>query len=98
MFQTLRGAEVLVELKNDVSIRGRLVAVDQFLNIKLEDISVLEPAKYPHIASMKSIFIRGPSVRYVGLDPILVNVDALMDATRRELAAAAAGTSTTVSS
>lgn len=47
-----------VELKNDISIRGTLKSVDQYLNIKLDDITVLEELKYPHLSSVKNIFIR----------------------------------------
>ena len=43
--------EVTVELKNDILIRGTLKSVDQFLNIKLDDISVVEELKYPHLVS-----------------------------------------------
>ena len=43
--------EVTVELKNDISIRGTLKSVDQFLNIKLDDISIVEELKYPHLVS-----------------------------------------------
>ena len=49
---------VTVELKNDISIRGTLKSVDQYLNIKLDDITVLEELKYPHLSSVKNIFIR----------------------------------------
>ena len=38
-----------MELKNDISIRGTLKSVDQYLNIKLDDITVLEDIKYPHM-------------------------------------------------
>ena len=38
-----------MELKNDLSIKGILKSVDQFLNIKLDDITVLEEQKYPHL-------------------------------------------------
>ena len=38
-----------MELKNDISIRGTLKSVDQYLNIKLDDITVLEDIKYPHL-------------------------------------------------
>jgi len=38
-----------VELKNDIAIRGTLKSVDQFLNIKLDDIQVVEELKYPHL-------------------------------------------------
>lgn len=43
--------EVTVELKNDISVRGTLKSVDQYLNIKLDDISVVEELKYPHLVS-----------------------------------------------
>jgi U6 snRNA-associated Sm-like protein LSm2 len=38
-----------VELKNDLCIKGTLLSVDQFLNIKLDKIEVLEAEKYPHM-------------------------------------------------
>lgn len=38
-----------VELKNEMSIRGRLESVDQFLNIKLSDIHVVDEERYPHM-------------------------------------------------
>ncbi|KAK5011885.1 hypothetical protein LTR60_004673, partial [Cryomyces antarcticus] len=48
-FKTLVDHEVTVELKNDISIRGTLKSVDQFLNIKLDDISVVEEIRWPHL-------------------------------------------------
>jgi small nuclear ribonucleoprotein (snRNP)-like protein len=48
-FKTLVNNQVTVELKNDISIRGTLKSVDQYLNIKLEDISVVDELKYPHL-------------------------------------------------
>lgn len=48
-FKTLVNHEVTVELKNDISIRGTLKSVDQYLNIKLDDISVVDELKYPHL-------------------------------------------------
>jgi small nuclear ribonucleoprotein (snRNP)-like protein len=44
--------EVTVELKNDIQIRGTLKSVDQYLNIKLDDIKVVEGLKYPHLVSI----------------------------------------------
>ncbi|KFY90071.1 hypothetical protein V500_05316 [Pseudogymnoascus sp. VKM F-4518 (FW-2643)] len=52
-FKTLVDQEVTVELKNDIQIRGTLKSVDQYLNIKLDDISVVEEIKYPHLVSME---------------------------------------------
>ena len=53
-FKTLVDHEVTVELKNDISIKGILKSVDQFLNIKLDDIQVVEELKYPHLVSPAS--------------------------------------------
>lgn len=50
-FKTLVNHEVTVELKNDISIRGTLKSVDQYLNIKLDDITVVDEVKYPHLVS-----------------------------------------------
>ncbi|XP_074385863.1 U6 snRNA-associated Sm-like protein LSm2 isoform X3 [Zonotrichia albicollis] len=58
-FKSLVGKDVVVELKNDLSICGTLHSVDQYLNIKLTDISVTDPEKYPHMLSVKNCFIRG---------------------------------------
>lgn len=52
-FKTLIEQEVTVELKNDIQVRGTLKSVDQYLNIKLDDISVVNEISYPHL-------VRGP--------------------------------------
>ncbi|KAI1252877.1 U6 snRNA-associated Sm-like protein LSm2 [Eutypa lata] len=95
-FKTLIDHEVTVELKNDIQIRGTLKSVDQYLNIKLDDIQVVEEIKYPHLgdpmltiafkSSVKNVFIRGSVVRYVHLPASAVDVPLLEDATRREAA------------
>ncbi|KAI1844390.1 hypothetical protein JX266_009484 [Neoarthrinium moseri] len=85
-FKTLIDNQVTVELKNDIQIRGTLKSVDQYLNIKLDDISVLDDLKYPHLSSVKNVFIRGSVVRYVHLPHNAVDVTLLEDATRREAA------------
>ena len=43
------GQPVTVELKNDLAITGVLVSVDQFLNIKLDNIKVVDEERYPHM-------------------------------------------------
>jgi small nuclear ribonucleoprotein (snRNP)-like protein len=49
VFKTLTDQEVTVELKNDLSIVGTLKSVDQFLNIKLDNIRVLDEERHPHM-------------------------------------------------
>ena len=71
------------------SIEGELQSVDQFLNIKLLNISIVEPDKYPHMMSVKNCFIRGSVVRYVQLPQEHVDTALLQDSSRREVDAKA---------
>ena len=50
-FKTLVGKEVAVELKNDIVLTGILLSVDQYLNIKLANVSVINSEKYPQLVS-----------------------------------------------
>ena len=49
MFKTLEGKTIQVELKNSLQIRGRLVSIDQYLNMKLDDIEVIDKANFPQL-------------------------------------------------
>ena len=62
-FKTLVGQEVVVELKNGVTIRGQLISVDQYLNVKLKAISVDDSTKFPQLDALKNCFIRGSVIR-----------------------------------
>ncbi|KAF9304439.1 U6 snRNA-associated Sm-like protein LSm2 [Podila epicladia] len=90
-FKTLVGQPVTVELKNDLAITGVLVSVDQFLNIKLDNIKVVDEGRYPHMLAVKNCFIRGSVVRYVQLPAASVDTALLQDAARRERQQPAAG-------
>ncbi|EIN11572.1 U6 snRNA-associated Sm-like protein LSm2, partial [Punctularia strigosozonata HHB-11173 SS5] len=83
VFKTLTDQRVTVELKNDLCITGTLKSVDQFLNIRLDGISVLDEARHPHMMAVKNCFIRGSVVRYVQLPAEHVDTQLLEDATRR---------------
>lgn len=48
-FQTLQGKVVVVELKNDLAIRGTLHSVDQYINIKLTNTEVVEKERFPQL-------------------------------------------------
>ncbi|KAK4057028.1 U6 snRNA-associated Sm-like protein LSm2 [Microbotryomycetes sp. JL221] len=84
VFKTLTDQQVTVELKNDLSIVGTLKSVDQFLNIKLENIRVVDEDKHPHMMAVRNCFIRGSVVRYVQIPKQAVDTQLLEDATRRE--------------
>ncbi len=49
MLMMMLHTQVTVELKNDLAITGTLHSVDQYLNIKLTDIKVVNEQKYPHM-------------------------------------------------
>eukprot|EP00939_MAST-03C_sp_MAST-3C-sp1_P003109 g3109.t1 len=83
-FKTLTGKVVVVELKNEVALKGELHSVDQFLNIKLNNIEVIDKAKHPQLLSVKNCFIRGSVIRYVQIAPSDVDTELLQDAARRE--------------
>ncbi|KAF1989643.1 DOM34-interacting protein [Aulographum hederae CBS 113979] len=83
-FKTQIGNEVEVELKNDIRIKGTLKSIDQYLNVKLDDIQVTNEDKYPHLSAVTSTFIRGSTVRYIHLNASTVDTALLQDATRRE--------------
>jgi U6 snRNA-associated Sm-like protein LSm2 len=89
-FKTLVGKEVAVELKNNVVITGTLHSVDQYLNIKLIHVSIVQPDLYPQLTALKSCFIRGSVVRYIQIPSDHVDVELLQDAARKENAPAKA--------
>ncbi len=92
-FQPLSEKNVLVrvELKNDIELVGNLQSVDQYLNVKLNNVKVGGggASVYPQFASLKNCFIRGSVVRYIHLAKEHVDLKALQDKCRRELAAGA---------
>jgi U6 snRNA-associated Sm-like protein LSm2 len=49
MFSGLIGKKITVELKNDMSVEGILVGVDQYLNIKLSDAKPVDSKRFPHM-------------------------------------------------
>ena len=89
-FKTLVGKEIAVELKNDVVLTGTLHSVDQYLNIKLLNVSIVNPQKYPQLCALKNCFVRGSVVRYIQIPPELVDTELLQDAARKENAPASA--------
>eukprot|EP00953_Heterococcus_sp_UTEX-ZZ885_P009580 5633-Heterococcus_DN1.PRE.2 len=86
-FKTLVGKEVCVELKNEVSLTGVLHSVDQYLNVKLTGVKVVDSERYPQFADMKGCFIRGSVVRYIQIPSSEVDTELLQDACRKENAA-----------
>eukprot|EP01033_Poteriospumella_lacustris_P018565 gene18565-13369_t len=71
-------------MKNGVILKGVLVSVDQYLNVKLNNISVDEGVQYPQLGALKNCFIRGSVIRYIHIASSQVDVELLQDAARKE--------------
>ena len=63
---------------------GTLLSVDQYLNIKLSNITIIDSTKYPQLGAIKSCFIRGSTIRFIQITPKDVDVELLQDAARKE--------------
>lgn len=71
-------------MKNDIEITGTLKSVDQYLNIKLDNITNDKSIRYPHLNAVKTLFIRGSTIRYVHLPARAIDTTLLQDAARKE--------------
>eukprot|EP00658_Telonema_sp_P-2_P021341 TRINITY_DN184_c0_g1_i1.p2 TRINITY_DN184_c0_g1~~TRINITY_DN184_c0_g1_i1.p2 ORF type:complete len:121 (-),score=46.09 TRINITY_DN184_c0_g1_i1:349-711(-) len=80
----MMGKTVTVELKNDLMVKGTLSSVDQYLNVKLDQVKTQDEDAFPHLMSVNNCFIRGSVIRYIHLPKHEVNTEMLQDATRRE--------------
>jgi U6 snRNA-associated Sm-like protein LSm2 len=58
--------------------------VDQYLNIKLTSVQVVNKERYPQPMALKNCFTRGSVVRYVQINPMDVDTELLQDATRKD--------------
>ncbi len=83
------GKTVLIELKNSLQIRGTLASVDHYLNMKIDNVEVVDRESFPQLLSVKSLFVRGGVVRYVHLPADAVDTELLQDAARKEAMEAA---------
>lgn len=83
LFKTLHGNKVEIELKNGFILTGILDTVDQYHNVKLKDVKAQDPIKYPHLASVSQLFIRGSLIRHISLPPERIDFELLHESTRR---------------
>lgn len=67
-----------------MEIKGTLKSIDQYLNLKLDNIKMIsDESKYPHLLSIRNLFIRGSNIRYIHLNPNSIDTNLLQDASRR---------------
>jgi U6 snRNA-associated Sm-like protein LSm2 len=75
MFKSLKGHKVIVELKNEVVLKGILQHSDNYFNLKLMEVEVLDSESFPQLPRLSSAFVRGSAVKYVHLPPEDVKLD-----------------------
>eukprot|EP00943_MAST-04B_sp_MAST-4B-sp1_P005954 g5954.t1 len=83
-FDSLHCKAVCVELKNDLSLTGTLESVDQYLNVKLSNVDVVDKERFPQLLACKDSFIRGSTIRYIQIPRNEVDTELLQDAARKE--------------
>ena len=57
--------------------------MDEYLNLKLTNMTVVDPQKHPQLVAVSSCFIRGSVIRYIHLPAADCNLSLLNDSTRR---------------
>lgn len=63
LLQGLQGQVTTVELRDESSVRGRVINVDAFMNIRLEDVYYRD--RRGRLARLQDMFVTGRNVRYV---------------------------------
>ena len=63
LLQGLQGEVTTVDLRNESTARGRVVNVDAFMNVRLED--VLYRDRRGQLTQLQDMFITGRNIRYV---------------------------------
>uniref|UniRef100_A0A3Q3AHW4 LSM10, U7 small nuclear RNA associated n=1 Tax=Kryptolebias marmoratus TaxID=37003 RepID=A0A3Q3AHW4_KRYMA len=63
LLQGLQGEVTTVDLRNECTARGRVLNVDAFMNVRLED--VLYRDRQGRRTQLQDLFITGRNVRYV---------------------------------
>lgn len=63
LLQGLQGEVTTVDLRNESTARGRVVNVDAFMNVRLED--VLYRDRLGQLTQLQDLFITGRNIRYI---------------------------------
>ncbi|KAK2834102.1 hypothetical protein Q7C36_014803 [Tachysurus vachellii] len=63
LLQGLQGQVTTVELRDESKARGRVLNVDAFMNVRLEDVVYRD--RQGNVSEMADMFVTGRNVRYV---------------------------------
>ena len=73
-----------MEVKNDLVMMVTLHSVNQYLNVKLTIVTVVDSNKCLQLLMLEDCYIQGRLVRYIQLPPKEVDTELLQDAARKE--------------
>ncbi|MEN2497210.1 MAG: U6 snRNA-associated Sm-like protein LSm2 [Marteilia pararefringens] len=59
------GKQIIVELKNEVSMSGTLVHFDSYFNLSMEGVSPVDTEKHQQLINLKNCVIRGSTISYI---------------------------------
>ena len=76
-------SKVIVELKNDMKLKGNLVSVDTNLNIVLSKPNFEENDKMHQFKYTYNTFIRGNVIRYIHFGKKDINTELIEDACKK---------------
>lgn len=85
MFRDLIGHKVILELKNEVVMKGTLKSCDVYFNFELIDVEVLNHAAFPQLPIIDSTTVRGSAVHYVYLPPDEIDLAQLAETSRSRI-------------
>ena len=58
--------------------------MDQYLNVKLENVQVVDQKRFPQLVAVNNCFIRGSVIRYIQIPRNEVDTELLQDAALKE--------------
>ena len=76
-------SKVVVELKNDMKLKGNLVSVDTNLNLVLSKSNFEENENIHQFKNSYNIFIRGNVVRYIHFNKKEINTELIEEACKK---------------
>ena len=76
-------SKVIVELKNDMKIKGNLVSVDTNLNLVLSKSNFEEDENIHQFKNSHNTFIRGNVIRYIHFNKKEINTELIEEACKK---------------
>ncbi|CAI2382638.1 unnamed protein product [Moneuplotes crassus] len=86
-FQVLseNNARITIHLKNDLAIEGNIQSVDEYLNIVLSEIDVVNNEENPYLLSVKKLLIRGNTISHISMPDHGIDTDTIQELAMKDM-------------